>query len=80
MNLIGWSSFNKETKEAFVDVLDTMKHAFRGLSDLKQDDLGSFLTSISVPKFPQKTQKAWLQYTKDIKGVPDVQTLFTFMQ
>ena len=57
-----------------------MNHALQGLADLKQDDLKSFLTSVSVPKLPQKTQEAWLQYSKHVKEMPDVQMFFYFLQ
>ena len=80
LTLINWSPVTKESRETFMKVLDTMNHALQGLAHLKQDDLQSFLTSVSVPKLPQKTQQAWLQYSKHVKEMPDVQMIFDFLQ
>ena len=58
---------------------DSLEHSINCLKDSGQHNIGTFITSLITNKFHKKMNKLLLNYTRDIKKVPDEDTLLQFL-
>ena len=80
MSIVDCLPIKQGTHDELCTFADTIEHNINCLKDPHQYDIGSFISSILASKLNKRLSELWLHYSRDVKEVPDIDTLLQFLK